>query len=75
MTGTAGGFAAAAGHTGHSVHWADPAVGLAVFASGVCFLGAGLYLDGREDVARVYSDLGVGIGILAVLAAVALVLV
>jgi uncharacterized membrane protein YhiD involved in acid resistance len=63
------------GHTGHETHGIDPAIPAAVFVAGLAFLGAGVYLDRREDVAPVYADVGVGLGILAVIASVALLAV
>ena len=73
MSGT---LAAVLAHTGHAEHGGvDPAVPAAVFVAGLAFLGAGVYLDRRADVEAVYADLGVGMGVLAVLGSIALVLV
>jgi hypothetical protein len=63
------------GHTGHETHGIDPAIPAAVFVAGLAFLAAGIYLDRRDDVAPIYADVGVGIGVLAVIASVALLAV
>lgn len=62
-------------HADHQTQGIDPAIPAAVFVSGLAFLGAGVYLDRREDVASRYADAGVGLGILAVLGSIALMLV
>jgi hypothetical protein len=66
-------------HGGHTTHEAGSdsltvsgLLPLALLLSGLLVFGAGLYLDSREDVDRIYALVGVGVG-LAVLA-VALVL-
>ena len=59
-------------HTGHVSHEIDPAIPAAVFVAGVLFLGAGVYLLRREDVAIGYANAGLGLGVLGILASIAL---
>lgn len=62
-------------HSGHSTHGIDPVVPSAVFLAGLLFLGAGIYLDRREDVEAVYADAGVALGVLAVIGSISLLVV
>jgi len=59
-------------HTGHVSHEIDPAIPAAVFVAGVLFLGAGVYLLRREDVAMGYANAGISLGVLGILGSIAL---
>jgi hydrogenase/urease accessory protein HupE len=58
----------ASAHSGHETHTPQGAAGtadplpMALFAAGLLFVGAGVYLARRDDVKRVYAIVGVGLG-------------
>jgi hypothetical protein len=66
----------ASAHEGHTEHdtasgpfgGADP-LALGLLLSGILVFGAGLYLNSREDVGRIYALTGVGIGLAGLAAA------
>lgn len=57
-----------AAHGGHAVH--RDGGPLALFVVGVAVLGASVYLDANDAVSRRTADVGVLVGLLAVLAAI-----
>ncbi|MHB9288553.1 hypothetical protein ACKVMT_16100 [Halobacteriales archaeon Cl-PHB] len=62
-----------ASHAGESAGF-HPAVGVAVFLGSVLLLGGAVYLDRRGSLDRLWADAGVAIGVLGLLASVALLL-
>lgn len=69
------GVSGAAAHPVHPSHGISPAIPAGVFLASLLVVGAGLYLDRRPDVDRLWADLGVGLGILGCIVALGLLVV
>lgn len=65
---------AARAHEGHNDPGSSDILPPVVFVSGLVVLGAGLYIDRREDVEALYSDIGVFVGVGGLLLAIGLFL-
>jgi len=71
----------ASAHEGHETHTPAGSAGsggdplsMTLFAAGLLFVGAGLYLARREDVERTYALAGLGLGVAGIAGAVATLL-
>ncbi len=66
----------ASAHAGHETHTPEGAastgspLSMALFASGLLLIGAGLYLARRDDVKRTYAMAGIGLGVAGLAGAV-----
>jgi len=65
----------ALGHPTDKVHHEPSPIPPVVFLAGVFVLGTAVYLDSRDRLGRRAANLGVGIGVVAVLTGIALLFV
>ncbi len=72
VSGRAGAHAGHRSHDGGGLH---PAIPAAVFLGSVLLLGTAVYLDHRGDLDRTLADVGVAVGVVGLLAAVALLFI
>lgn len=59
-------------HTTETAHHEPSPIPPVVFLAGVLVLGTAVYLDAHDAIERWRADLGVGIGVLAILAGIVL---
>ncbi|QCC51179.1 hypothetical protein [Halapricum salinum] len=62
-------------HTTETAHHEPSPLPPVMFLAGVFVLGTAVYLDSRDALDRWLADLGVGVGVLAILAGIALLFV